>query len=112
MQGRGDARERMVADALALQDAGAVALVLELVPADVATEITGALQVPTIGIGAGPGTDGQVLVWSDMAGMADRTPSFVHRFAELGEALREAAHAYVDAVAEGSFPAQGHYREQ
>ena len=95
-----------------MAEAGAALLVLEAVPSTLAADITRASPIPTIGIGAGPGTDGQVLVWSDMAGMADRTPSFVHRFAELGEALREAAHAYVDAVAEGSFPAQGHYREQ
>lgn len=112
MQGRGAARERMVADALALQEAGAVAVVLELVPADVASQVTEALRIPTIGIGAGPGTDGQVLVWSDMAGMTAWTPSFVRRFAQLGGQLRDAASSYVDAVRDGSFPGEGNYREE
>lgn len=112
MQGRGAARERMIDDAQALQEAGAVAVVLELVPADVASQVTEALRIPTIGIGAGPGTDGQVLVWSDMAGMTSWTPSFVRRFAELGGQLRDAASSYVDAVRDGSFPGEGNYREE
>lgn len=112
MQGRGQAREAMVSDALALEEAGVVALVLEMVPADVATQITEALHVPTIGIGAGPGTDGQVLVWADMAGMTSWTPSFVHRFAELGDQLRGAATSYVEAVRDGTFPAQGNYHDR
>ncbi len=111
MQGRGDAASRMLADARALEEAGAVAIVLEMVPADVAGDLTRALAVPTIGIGAGPDTDGQVLVWSDMAGMAGWTPSFVRRFGELGEALRAAASAYVSAVADGSFPDPEHFHE-
>lgn len=111
MRGRGDQHGTMLADAAALEEAGAVALVLEMVPADLAGEVTTAVRVPTIGIGAGPDTDGQVLVWSDMAGMGTWTPSFVRRFAELGEALRDAAEEYVHAVTEGSFPARGHYHE-
>lgn len=104
MQGRGAGRDVMVEDALALEEAGAVALVLEMVPADVAAELTAALRIPTIGIGAGPSTDGQVLVWADMAGMSAWTPSFVRRFGELGDALRGAATSYVEAVVDGSFP--------
>jgi len=111
MRGRGDQRATMLADAAALEGAGAVALVLEMVPADLAGEVTAALGIPTIGIGAGPDTDGQVLVWSDMAGMGTWAPSFVRRFAELGDALRDAAGEYVLAVTEGSFPARGNYHE-
>lgn len=109
MQGRGEQRARMLEDALALQDAGVFAVVLEMVPADIAAEITHSLNVPTIGIGAGPDTDGQVLVWSDMAGMTEWTPRFVRRFAELGQALKEAASDYIASVEDGSFPSADHY---
>ena len=111
MRGRGDQGEAMRADARGLQEAGVIAVVLEMVPADLATKITAELHVPTIGIGAGPGTDGQVLVWADMAGMGEWTPSFVRRFAELGQALREAASHYVQAVTDGSFPEEGRFHE-
>lgn len=111
MQGRGDARQKLLADALALQEAGAFALVLEMVPADVAEEITRELSIPTIGIGAGPDCDGQVLVWSDMAGMTDWTPSFVHRFAELGAELQQAAHSYHEAVVAGQFPTSENFKQ-
>lgn len=111
LQGRGDQQARMLDDARALRDAGAVAVVLEMVPDDVATEVTLDLDIPTIGIGAGPHTDGQVLVWADMAGMTAWAPSFVRRFGELGDALREAAGAYVASVTDGTFPAEGHYHE-
>ncbi len=109
LRGRGDQAEQILADAHGLEEAGAVALVLEMVPADVAGEVTRALTIPTIGIGAGPQTDGQVLVWSDMAGMSEWTPSFVHRFGELGEALRVAAERYVTSVADDSFPGTENY---
>lgn len=112
MQGRGEAGEAMRADALAVQEAGAFALVLEMVPSTVAARITAELSIPTIGIGAGPDTDGQVLVWSDMAGMSDWTPSFVRRFGELGSALTAAAGDYVAAVRDGSFPGEGNFKEQ
>lgn len=112
MQGRGEQRAQMLADALALQEAGVFALVLEMVPADIAAEITQALDIPTIGIGAGPDTDGQVLVWSDMAGMTEWTPRFVRRFAELGTALKEAAADYIASVENGSFPSEDHYHAQ
>lgn len=109
IQGRGVQRERLLADALALQDAGVFAVVLEMTPDDLATEVTEALRVPTIGIGAGPHTDGQVLVWSDMAGMTDWTPRFVRRFAELGQALRGAAEEFVASVEDSSFPGVENY---
>lgn len=110
IQGRGDgAYEAMLADALALQEAGACLLVLEMVVESVATELTKALDVPTIGIGAGPGTDGQVLVWHDMAGMGDWSPSFAKRYAEIGKALGGAAEAYITEVRDGTFPDAGHF---
>ncbi|MCI1642536.1 MAG: 3-methyl-2-oxobutanoate hydroxymethyltransferase [Actinomyces sp.] len=109
LRGRGDQAQPMLDDARALEEAGAVAVVLEMVPADVAAQVTRALSVPTIGIGAGPDTDGQVLVWADMAGMTAWTPSFVRRFGELGEDLRRAASSYVRAVSEGAFPAEENF---
>ena len=85
IQGRGDAGERLIEDALALQAAGAFAVVLEMVPADVAKRVTAELVIPTIGIGAGPDCDAQVLVWSDMAGMnRGRKPRFVKPYADVG----------------------------
>lgn len=112
IQGRGSERQRLLHDALALQEAGACMLVLELVPADVAAEVTETLDIPTIGIGAGPQTSGQVLVWSDMAGMTEWTPSFVRRFAELGSALQDAASAYCGAVKDGTFPDIDNYHAE
>lgn len=110
MQGRGEAKQKMIDDALALQAAGAVAIVLELVPAPVAKAVTDALHVPTIGIGAGPDTDGQVLVWADMAGMYEWVPSFVKKFANLRESLKDAVSAYTKEVKDGSFPGPDHYK--
>ncbi|MDO5719348.1 MAG: 3-methyl-2-oxobutanoate hydroxymethyltransferase [Actinomycetaceae bacterium] len=109
IQGRGTARNRLMEDALALQEAGACMIVLELIPAHVAREITNALEIPTIGIGAGPDTSGQVLVWSDMAGMTEWTPSFAKRFAELGAALENAASTYCQEVRDGTFPTPDYY---
>lgn len=111
LQGRGEQGEELWADALALQEAGAFAVVLEMVPGRLARHVTRDLSIPTIGIGAGPDCDGQVLVWSDMAGMAEWTPSFVRRFAELGEDLRLAAAAYAEAVRDRSFPGPEQTRE-
>ena len=109
VQGRGEeAAEALVADAVALAEAGAVAIVLEMVPEPVAARITGTVPVPTIGIGAGARCDGQVLVWTDMAGMTDWAPRFARRFGRVGLALRQAAQAYGDAVREGSFPTSEH----
>lgn len=112
LQGKGDEGDRMLRDTLALQNAGAFAIVLEMVPASLAARITEALDIPTIGIGAGPACDGQVLVWSDMAGMTEWAPSFVKRFAEVGKDLKNAASAYVAEVEDGSFPGPEHSREQ
>lgn len=106
VQGRDSGgRERLVADALALEEAGAYALVLEAIPADIAREITERLTIPTIGIGAGVACDGQVLVSYDMLGM-DETfkPRFVRRFATLGTTIKEAVSAYVGEVRGGTFP--------
>jgi 3-methyl-2-oxobutanoate hydroxymethyltransferase len=109
IQGRGDAGERLVEDALALQAAGAFAVVLEMVPADVAKRVTAELIIPTIGIGAGPDTDAQVLVWSDMAGMnRGRKPKFVKQYADLGGILLDAARRFGDEVRGGAYPDDAH----
>ncbi|MFY0408931.1 3-methyl-2-oxobutanoate hydroxymethyltransferase [Solicola sp. PLA-1-18] len=109
VQGRGDAAERTLADAEALQEAGAFAVVMEMVPADVAAEVTKRLRIPTVGIGAGPSTDGQVLVWQDMMGLrTGRMPRFVKQYADLRGVMLEAARAYDRDVREGVFPAPEH----
>ncbi|MFN8076199.1 MAG: 3-methyl-2-oxobutanoate hydroxymethyltransferase [Kineosporiaceae bacterium] len=110
VQGRGDAAAKaLLDDALALQDAGAFALVMEMVPAPVAAEVTRALQIPTVGIGAGPDCDAQVLVWQDMAGLrTGRAPRFVKRYADLHQVLLDAATAYAADVASGAFPGPEH----
>lgn len=109
VQGRGDAAaEKLVEDALALQEAGAVMLVLEMVPASLAERITEVLDIPTIGIGAGVNCDGQVLVWTDMAGMTTWSPRFAKQFGQVGAELYAAARAYKREVAEGTFPAEEH----
>lgn len=110
MQGRGDGADQLRRDSLAVQEAGAFAVVFEMVPAAIATELTRTLSIATIGIGAGPNTDGQVLVWSDMAGYSDWTPSFVRTFGTLGAALHEAASDYVEAVRERTFPGPENYK--
>ena len=105
IQGRDDAGERLIEDALAVQAAGAFAVVLEMVPADVAKRVTGELEIPTVGIGAGPYCDAQVLVWSDMAGMnRGRKPKFVKPYADLGGLLLDAARRYADDVRGGEYP--------
>jgi 3-methyl-2-oxobutanoate hydroxymethyltransferase len=109
VQGRGDHGDELLADALALQEAGCFALVLEAVPAELGTRITEALEIPTIGIGAGPGTDAQVLVVSDLIGLTpDPTPRFVKRYADMRAILTEAAQRFAKDVAEGSYPAPEH----
>ena len=96
---------RLIADAEALQAAGAFALVLELVPAQLAAEVSRRLTIPVIGIGAGPECDAQVQVWHDLLGLFDgRSPRHARRFAEIGQAMREAVAAYVGEVEAGSFP--------
>jgi 3-methyl-2-oxobutanoate hydroxymethyltransferase len=106
VQGRdAGGRERLLADARALADAGAYAIVLEAIPADIAREITAAVSVPTIGIGAGTGCDGQVLVSYDMLGMDESfKPRFERRFATLGTTIKDAVGAYVSEVRAGTFP--------
>ncbi|MCX2967797.1 MULTISPECIES: 3-methyl-2-oxobutanoate hydroxymethyltransferase [Streptomyces] len=110
VQGRGDeAAHRLLRDAKAAQDAGASAVVLELVPAELAAEVTRSLHVPTIGIGAGAACDAQVLVWTDMAGLTPgRMPRFVREYAALRETLGGAARAFAEDVAGGAFPAEEH----
>ena len=109
VQGRGAAGQRLLADAKALEARGAFALVMEMVPGDVAAEITQTLSIPTIGIGAGAACDAQVLVWQDMAGLrTGRLPRFVKQYADLHGVLLEAARDYAADVAAGTFPAQEH----
>jgi len=105
VQGRGAAAEALIADARAVQAAGAFALVLELVPAPLAAEITATLQIPTIGIGAGNETDGQILVWTDFAGLTAQKPrKFVRRFANIRQDLLAAAQTYRAEVQSSGFP--------
>ena len=110
VQGRDDATaERLKADAQALEDAGAFAVVLELVPAALASQITKALTIPTIGIGAGPACDGQVLVLHDMLGLNDQfSAKFVKKYAALAEDVREAARLFAAEVREGRYPGPEH----
>lgn len=109
VQGRGGTRFQLGRDAHAVQEAGAFAVVLEKVVEPVARQITGRLVIPTIGIGASPACDGQVLVLDDMLGLfADFQPKFVRRFAELGTQAEAAIAAYAQAVRDGSFPGPGH----
>jgi 3-methyl-2-oxobutanoate hydroxymethyltransferase len=105
VQGRGESGDRLLEDALALQAAGAFALVLEVVPAELAERVSKELDIPTIGIGAGAGTDAQVLVWTDMAGLTPGPgPKFLKRYADLRTALGDAARAYADEVRAGAYP--------
>src|SRR3954447_14055170 len=109
VQGRGEAGERLLADATALERAGAFACVMEMVPGDVAGEITKTLHIPTIGIGAGVDCDAQVLVWQDMAGLrTGRLPRFVKQYADLHGVLLSAAREYAADVAAGTFPGPEH----
>ncbi|HMH91867.1 MAG TPA: 3-methyl-2-oxobutanoate hydroxymethyltransferase [Streptosporangiaceae bacterium] len=106
VQGRGEDGERLLQDAKALEAAGAFAVVLECVPAELAARVTGAVSIPTIGIGAGPGCDAQVLVWQDMAGLSPRTPKFVKRYADVAGVLGQAARSFADEVVGGQFPSE------
>ena len=109
VQGRGErGREHVLADARAVQDAGAFAVVLEGIPAALAAEITATLSIPTIGIGAGAACDGQVLVMHDLLGLSEWTPSFVKQYASLGALAAQAARAFADEVREGKFPGDEH----
>lgn len=109
VQGRGEAGTELVRDALALQAAGAFAVVMEMVPADVAKRVTHELEIPTVGIGAGPDCDAQVLVWQDMAGLRrGKLPRFVKRYADLAGVLSAAASQFATEVRTREFPAPEH----
>lgn len=104
-----DAARRLMEDALAIQEAGAFSVVLECVPAQLAELISMRLSIPTIGIGAGSGCDGQILVYQDMLGLfSDFTPKFVKQFAQLGPQMTEAFRAYIGEVQSGAFPDKAH----
>ncbi|MCW2676210.1 MAG: panB [Modestobacter sp.] len=109
VQGRGAGAEQLLADAHAVQEAGAFAVVMEMVPAEIAGQVTKELSIPTIGIGAGVDCDAQVLVWPDMAGLTGgRVPKFVKQYADLRGQLLEAAREYATEVREGVFPGPEH----
>jgi 3-methyl-2-oxobutanoate hydroxymethyltransferase len=104
VQGRGEEGERLMQDAKSLQAAGAFAVVLECVPAELAARLTQALAIPTIGIGAGPDCDAQVLVWQDMAGLSPKVAKFAKRYADLAGVLDQAARTFGDEVVAGAYP--------
>jgi 3-methyl-2-oxobutanoate hydroxymethyltransferase len=110
VQGRGEeAAQQLLRDAKAVQDAGAFAVVLELVPSELAAEVTRSLHIPTVGIGAGPETDAQVLVWTDMLGLTGgKMPKFVKKYADLRQVMGNAAKAFAEDVVGGTFPLEEH----
>jgi 3-methyl-2-oxobutanoate hydroxymethyltransferase len=109
VQGRDNEGAAVLADARAVAEAGAFAVVLEMVPGEVAKSITKELPIPTVGIGAGPDTDAQVLVWQDMSGMrTGKAPRFVKRYADLAGILTDATRQFADEVRSGEFPAAEH----
>ncbi|HEX3922939.1 MAG TPA: 3-methyl-2-oxobutanoate hydroxymethyltransferase [Streptosporangiaceae bacterium] len=109
VQGRGDAGEELLADALALERAGAFAVVLESVPAELGRRVSEALRIPTVGIGAGPDCDAQIMVWQDMAGLTTgRLPRFVKRYADIRAGLLDAASRYAAEVADQRYPDTEH----
>lgn len=110
VQGRGDSATQLLDDMAAVTEAGAEMVVLEMVPADVAKQATEQFPIPTIGIGAGPNTDAQVLVWHDMVALPEHghRPKFAKQWAQVGASLTDAAASYKREVAEGTFPAEEH----
>ncbi|MEV0151508.1 MULTISPECIES: 3-methyl-2-oxobutanoate hydroxymethyltransferase [unclassified Nonomuraea] len=108
VQGRGESGEELMKDAKDLERAGAFAVVLECVPAELAERVTTSLSIPTIGIGAGPATDAQVLVWQDLMGLTPRPAKFVKTYADLAGDLDRAARAFAEDVVTGAFPAREH----
>ncbi|MGW4639871.1 3-methyl-2-oxobutanoate hydroxymethyltransferase [Sphaerisporangium sp. NPDC004334] len=108
VQGRGESGEQLMADAKALEHAGAFSVVLECVPADLAARVTAALSIPTIGIGAGPSCDAQVLVWQDLMGLTQRPAKFVKKYFDLAGEMDHAVRAFADEVVSGAFPAPEH----
>jgi 3-methyl-2-oxobutanoate hydroxymethyltransferase len=112
IQGRGEGVEALVADAHAVEQAGAFAVVLEMVPAEAARRVTAELEIPTISVGAGPHCDGQLLVWTDWAGLTTgRIPKFVKQYANLAQVLTDAARAWAADVASGAYPGDEHSYE-
>ncbi len=109
VQGRGEAGQRLILDAKHMEKAGAFATVLEVVPSDLADAVTRAVSIPTIGIGAGPDTDAQVLVWQDMAGLTPGRPAkFVKQYADLRSVLTGAVQTWADEVVNGQYPGPEH----
>jgi 3-methyl-2-oxobutanoate hydroxymethyltransferase len=109
IQGRGEGAQQLLADAHAVEDAGAFAVVLEMVPSAIAGQVTEELSIPTISVGAGPHCDGQLLVWSDWAGFTrGRIPKFVKQYAQIGDAILDAAKRFKDDVETGVYPAPEH----
>lgn len=111
VQGRGEHGERLLEDAKALEAAGAFAIVLEVIPLELAAEVTAVTSVPTIGIGAGPACDAQVMVWQDMAAFrvpGGAAPKFVKTYVKLGDRLRDAARAFAEEVRSGTYPSPQH----
>jgi 3-methyl-2-oxobutanoate hydroxymethyltransferase len=109
VQGRGDTSDRIIDDAKAVQEAGAFAVVMEMVPGEVAAQISKELDIPTIGIGAGPDCDGQVLVWQDAFGMrSGKMARFVKQYADVKSVLSEGAEAYISDVKGSTFPGPEH----
>lgn len=104
VQGRNEDGERLLQEAKAIEEAGAFAIVLEMVPAELAKQITALISIPTIGIGAGNQTDAQILVWTDFAGLGSKSPSFAKRYAQLRKNLSDAALLYSAEVKSGTFP--------
>ena len=113
IQGRGEGADALIADARAVQEAGAFAVVLEMVPSGIAQRITAELTIPTIGVGAGPHVDGQLLVWTDWAGLTTgRIPKFVRQYADLRGILGEATKSYIADVTSAEYPASEHEYEE
>jgi 3-methyl-2-oxobutanoate hydroxymethyltransferase len=109
IQGRGEGAQQLLADAHAVEEAGAFAVVMEMVPSAVAAQVTKELEIPTISVGAGPDCDGQLLVWSDWAGFTrGRIPRFVKQYAQIGETLLAAAREFRRDVESGVYPAPEH----
>ncbi|MFB6490564.1 MAG: 3-methyl-2-oxobutanoate hydroxymethyltransferase [Thermoproteus sp. AZ2] len=104
-------RRKLLEDAKALRDAGAFSLVIEFVPASVAKEVTEAVDIPTICIGAGPYCDGQILVLHDVVGLSERPPSFAKKYADAATVIRDAVRRYVEEVRSGQFPSREYYRD-
>lgn len=112
VQGRGEEGKKLIADAIALEAAGAFSIVLEVIPSDLAQQITAAVKIPTIGIGAGPHTDAQVIVWQDLLGLNPGKPAkFVKQYANLANDIGQASKAWAQDVISGTYPDAAHSYE-